>query len=48
MLLFGSIWYTTAHKVKKNNEVGARETLLKVGRGNEWVCVSECVFVIVQ
>ena len=34
MLLFGSIWYTTAHKVKENNEVGAGETL-KVGHGNE-------------
>ena len=38
MLLFGSIWYTTAHKVKENNEVGAGETLLKVGHGNECVC----------
>ena len=35
MLLFGSILYTTAHKVKENNEVGAGETLLKVGHGNE-------------
>ena len=47
MLLFGSIWYTTAHKVKENNEVGAGETLLKVGHGNECVCECVCVCTII-